>query len=198
MIWGAGDREMSDHDESNTRLRTLFGRFLKARTLRELARNEKGNSIVEFALVAAPFLALLIAILETAMVFFAQQLLQSATTEAARLIMTGQAQTAGTTATEFQKEVCADASFLFNCSGIYVNVQTFNSFSSASELNPIQSGTFNTATMNYSIGTQGDIVLVQVFYQWPVLVAPLGFNIANGGTNSRLLVATAAFRNEPY
>src|ERR1700730_5541437 len=44
---------------------------------------------VEFALVAAPFLALLIAILEVGLVFVAQQVLQTATTQASRLILTG-------------------------------------------------------------------------------------------------------------
>ena len=52
----------------------------------------RGATAVEFALVAAPFFALLIAILQTALIFLAQQVLQTATTEAARLVMTGQAQ----------------------------------------------------------------------------------------------------------
>lgn len=170
-------------------------RFLRGP--RAFLRRRDGNAIVEFALVAAPFLALLIAILETALVFFAQQVLQTATTQASRLIMTGQAQSGAITATQFQQQVCNDAGSLFSCSGIYVNVQTFSSFSSVSPLNPVTSGNFNTS-MNYSIGTQGDIELVQVFYQWPVLTGPLGFSLSNLNGNNRLLVATAVFRNEPY
>jgi Flp pilus assembly protein TadG len=171
------------------------GRFLRAP--RALLRRKDGNAAVEFALVAAPFLALLMAILETALVFFAQQVLQTATTQASRLIMTGQAQSGAMTASQFQQAVCNDAVVIFTCSGIYVNVQTFSSFSSVSQMNPISNGTFNT-TMNYNIGTQGDIELVQVFYQWPVYTAPLGFSLSNMNGNSRLLVATAVFRNEPY
>lgn len=174
------------------------GRFLRARGPRALLRRQDGNAIVEFALVAAPFLALLIAILETALVFFAQQVLQTATTQAARLIMTGQAQSGSLTATQFQQDICNDAGSLFTCAGIYVNVQTFSSFSSVSQLNPLSNGNFNSTAMNYSIGTQGDIELVQVFYQWPVLTGPLSFSISNMNGNSRLLVATAVFRNEPY
>jgi Flp pilus assembly protein TadG len=172
-------------------------RFLRARAPRALLRRQDGNAIVEFALVAAPFLALLMAILETALVFFAQQVLQTATTQASRLIMTGQAQSGGETAAQFQQAVCNDAAVIFSCSGIYVNVQTFSSFSSVSQLNPLSNGNFNT-TMNYSLGSQGDIELVQVFYQWPVYTAPLGFSLSNMNGNSRLLVATAVFRNEPY
>ena len=178
--------------------RVRVGRFLSARGPRALVRRQDGNAAVEFALVAAPFFALLIAILETALVFFAQQVLQTATTEASRLIMTGQAQSGAMTATQFQQAVCNDTAVLFSCSGIYVNVQTFSSFSSVSQLNPLSNGNFNSAAMNYSIGTQGDIELVQVFYEWPVLTGPLSFNISNMNGNSRLLMATAVFRNEPY
>ncbi|MBL6618121.1 MAG: pilus assembly protein [Alphaproteobacteria bacterium] len=163
-----------------------------------LLRDRRGATAVEFAIVAAPFFALLIAILETALMFFAQQVLQTATTQSARLIMTGQAQTQAMTASKFQQAVCANAVALFTCSNIYVNVQKFTSFGGVSQLNPIQSGTFNTSTMNYTPGGPGDIVLVQVFYAWPTVLAPLGFNLSNMNGNNHLLVGTAVFRNEPY
>jgi len=172
--------------------------LLTARALRAFVRSRNGNAAVEFAMVAAPFLALLVAILETALVFFAQQVLQTATTESGRLIMTGQAQSQSMTAGQFQKAVCANTAVLFNCANIYVNVQTFSSFSSMSDFNPLQNGNFNNGSMNYSMGIPGDIELVQVFYQWPVLTAPLGFNLSNMNGSSRLLVGTAVFRNEPY
>src|ERR1700742_1044967 len=125
------------------------GKFLFAR-LRRFATNAGAATAVEFALVAAPFCALLIAILQTALVFLAQQVLQTATTEGARLVMTGQAQTQKLTAAQFQQDVCGFASALFTCSGLYVNVQTFTSFSGMTQMSPLQSGTFNSNLMNYS------------------------------------------------
>ncbi len=101
------------------------------------------------------------------------------------------------TATQFQQNVCANATVL-SCSNIYVNVQTFATFGGISQLNPVQNGNFNGSLLNYNTGTPGDILLVQVFYQLPVVTAPLGFNISNMNGNARLLVATAVFRNEPY
>lgn len=169
-----------------------------ARRLRALWRSERGATAVEFAMVIAPFVALLIAILETALVFFAQQVLQTATTQASRLIMTGQAQTSAMTASQFQQAVCAKAVALFSCSGIYVNVQKFSSFSTVSQTNPVVNGNFNSAAMSFNPGVAGDIVLVQVFYQWPVVTGPLGFNLSNLNGNQRMLVGTAVFRNEPY
>ncbi|MDA8049941.1 MAG: pilus assembly protein [Rhodospirillales bacterium] len=159
---------------------------------------EKSSAALEFALIAIPFFAMLIAIFATGLVFLSQQVLQTATTETARLILTGQAQLGGLTAAQFQQDVCTNAGPLLPCSDIYVNVQTYSSFSSMSMLNPLQNGNFNQASMNYDLGGPGDIVLVQVFYEMPVLAGPLGFTLANMAGNDRLLQATAVFRNEPY
>ena len=56
---------------------------------------------VEFALVAAPFLALLVATFETALVFFAGRVLDEVTEEASRYILTGQAQQSNMTQAQF-------------------------------------------------------------------------------------------------
>src|ERR1700733_13626626 len=89
------------------RMQSKFARLIRslltARPSRGLAQCQSGSTIVEFALVATPFFALLVAILETALVFMAQQVLQTATTQSARLIMTGQAQTQNMSATQFQQ-----------------------------------------------------------------------------------------------
>lgn len=175
------------------KFRTKFGRRVEA-----WVWCSSGASAIEFALLAAPFVALLIAIFETILLFWAQQILQSATTESARLIMTGQVQNGNISAAQFQQDVCNDAPIFFTCSGIYVNVETFSSFSSITDLNPLQNGTFNSSTMNFVPGGPGDIELVQVFYQWPVFLGPLGFNLSNMSGNYNLMVATAVFRNEPY
>jgi Flp pilus assembly protein TadG len=167
-------------------------------TFARFFRETRAATAVEFGMVAAPFLALLICILQLAVVMIAQEVLQTATNQAARLIMTGQAQTSNMTSSQFQQQVCTNATPLFTCSGIYVNVQTFSTFSSVSMTNPDQSGTFNSSNLGYSPGGDGDIEVVQVFYEWPVVLGPLGFNLSNMSGDKLLLVATAAFRNEPY
>ena len=166
--------------------------------LRRFVTNAGAATAVEFALVAAPFCALMIAILQTALVFLAQQVLQTATTEAARLVMTGQAQNQKLSASQFQQDVCGFTSALFTCSSVYVNVQTFSSFAGMTQMSPLQNGQFNSTLLNYSTGGPGDVVLLQVFYQWPIVLGPLGFNLSNMSGNNRLLVGTAVFRNEPY
>ena len=77
-------------------------------------------------------------------------------------------------------------------------MKTFTSFSNVSMTNPVDgSGNF-TPPNNYQPGGPGDIVVVRLFYQYPVYVSLLGFNLSNVNGGKRLLAATAAFRNEPY
>src|SRR5665213_698701 len=176
---------------------TIVREILRTDAHRRLISSEGGATAVGFALIAPAFFALLLAIFEVSIVLFMQQALQTATTKTARLIMTGQAQSQNTTAAQFKQQVCNNATSLFNCSNLYVNVQSFSSFSSVSMLNPVQNGTFNAGSMSYGLGSPGSIEVVQVFYEWPVYLGPLGFNLSNMNGSIHLLVATAAFRNEP-
>ena len=96
------------------------------KALRRFRRNRRGSAAVEFALVAPVFFALLFAIIETAIVFFAGQVLETVTQDSARMIMTGQAQTAGYSQSQFKTYVCGKISVLFDCvNGIYVDVQSY-------------------------------------------------------------------------
>ena len=54
------------------------------KALRRFRRNRRGSAAVEFALVAPVFFALLFAIIETAIVFFAGQVLETITQNSAR------------------------------------------------------------------------------------------------------------------
>ena len=94
--------------------------------------------------------------------------------------------------------ICANATALLDCGSIYVNVQTFSSFSSVKMLNPVTNGKFDNSNIGYNLGGSGDIEIIQVFYQWPPFGTLLGFDFSNMSGGMDLLVATAAFRNEPY
>ncbi len=88
---------------------TSLSRFMRRfapRIVRRFVRKDDGAAAVEFAMVAAPFIAIIFAIFETAIVFFAGQVLEVAMADSARLIMTGQAQKAGFNQAKFKEEVC--------------------------------------------------------------------------------------------
>ena len=168
-----------------------------ARALRRFQRDNKGASAIQFALVGIPFTAMMFAIVETAMIFFASQAMETATQDAARLIMTGQAQMSNMSASSFKTQLCSKLAGLFDCAnGLDVDVKSYSSFSNVTISNPISGGNYVNST-GYDAGHAGDIVVVRAFYQWPTFVSGLGYDPSNLNGNKRLLIATATFRNEP-
>jgi Flp pilus assembly protein TadG len=167
--------------------------------MRRFVRHQEGAAAIEFGLVAAPFLALIFAIIETSLIFFAGQTLETAVTDSSRLIMTGQAQTQGMSQAQFKQAVCSRIYGLFDCaSGINVDVRKYSSFGSATPPSPVDANGNLTNNYLYQPGGPGDIVVARLIYQWPVYANILGVDMANMAGNKRLIVATAAFRNEPY
>jgi Flp pilus assembly protein TadG len=174
------------------RLRNLVAAFLS---------DTNGANAVEFAIIAAPFLALSVGIIQTFLVFFGQQLLEQVVQQSGRLIMTGQVQTAGMTQTQFATAVCGQVRIIFNCNNLMISVVSSSDWSTASTATPTL--TFDshgnvTNTWSFSPGSPGNVVVLEVMYQWPVFMGPLGFSLANLANGNRLLMASAAFQNEPY
>jgi len=167
------------------------------RILRRFVRHQSGIAAVEFGMVAAPFLALIFAILETALIFFAGQALETAVADSGRMIMTGQAQEQGFDQNAFKNAVCAKIYGLFDCAnGIAIEVKSFPTFAAMTMPTPLDANGNFVNNFGYQPGGPCSIVLVRLFYQWPVYVSLLGLDNVAGG--KRLLVATSAFRNEPY
>jgi Flp pilus assembly protein TadG len=179
--------------------KTGFGQRLRAR-LGTFRRDEHAATILEFALVSAPFFALLIAILETSLVFLGQQGLETAGEAAARLILTGQAQQQSWTAAQYKTQVCNQLPPFLNCANLMIDVQTVDTFNNADTSAP-QITYKNGAPSNtwkYQAGTAGNIVIVRLMYLWPIATGPLGFNLSNQSGNNRLLIATSVAQTEPY
>jgi Flp pilus assembly protein TadG len=173
----------------------------KRRLWRALLADRKGATAVEFALVAAPFIALLVAVIQTFLVFFAQQLLESVVNESSRQILTGQAQAQNMTQTQFAQAVCSNVVILFNCNNLMIDVEVAGSWSTANTGLPSLTFDSNENVTNawqFNPGNPGDIVIVRVMYQWPVFMGPLGFNLANLSNGNRLIMASTAFKNESY
>jgi Flp pilus assembly protein TadG len=186
--------------EMRARLSRAGRRSFACIAARRFIRQQDGATTVEFAMVAAPFLAMIFAIIETAVVFFAGQTLETAGADSARLIMTGQAQTQGYDQAAFKAAVCAKIYGLFNCSaGLYVDVKNYSTFASINTAKPVDSnGNLQTGSFGYSPGGPCSIVVVRLMYQWPVYVSLVGLNLADSAGSKRLLMSTIAFRNEPY
>src|SRR4051812_2252385 len=182
--------------EMQTRLNCAAKRAYRWIASRRFVRQQSGATTVEFALVAAPFMAMVFAIIETAVVFFAGQALETAGADSARLIMTGQAQTQGFDQAKFKTAVCAKIYGLFDCSGgLYIDVKNYSSFAAINTAKPVDSnGNLQTGSFGYAPGGPGSIVVVRLMYQWPVYVSLVGLNLADTAGNKRLLISTVAFR----
>ena len=168
--------------------------------LRRFRRNRRGSAAVEFALVAPVFFALLFAIIETAIVFFAEPGARDHHPEfRAHDPDRSGADRRLQRRSHFKTYVCNQIPALFTCANVYVDVQSYPAFSSVSINSQIDaSNNFVSNNLQYSPGGPGDIVVVRLFYQWPLFVTGLGYNISNLAGSKRLLVATAAFQNEPF
>jgi Flp pilus assembly protein TadG len=170
------------------------------KALRRFRRNRHGSAAVEFALVAPIFFALLFAIFETTLVFFAGQALQNGVQDSGRLFFTNQANCNGMSQADFKQKICDRVSALMSCSGIDIDVRSYAAGTSITITDPIVSGNYvsNSVYQPPACNTTSDTVVVRGFYQWPLIVTGIGYNIANigrGTANSkRLLAATSAFR----
>src|SRR4029079_16643410 len=159
---------------TRNRISACVCRLLPSRLVLRFVRQQDGAAAVEFGLVAVPFLGLTFAILETALVFFAGQTLETAVTDSARMIMTGQAQDKSWTKDDFKTEVCGRIHGLFDCvGGVYVDVKTYADFSSSNNDLPLTDVKSDESKLNYSPGTPGQIEVVTLYYQWPIYVSLL-------------------------
>lgn len=171
---------------------------------RGFAHNEDGVTVVEFAILALPFFTIILAILETALVFFAGQILDSGVQDASRLVRTGQAQTANWGADDFRGALCGRLYGMFDCNLLRIRTSVVGNFSSATVVTPVQVGEDCddecewTLEEDYSPGEASQVVLVQAWYKWPTIVNLPGFNLQNQPDGTRLLGAVRVFRNEPF
>ncbi len=130
------------------------------------------------------------------MIFFSGSVLENAVADAARLIRTGQAQSGNFSKAKFKSSVC-DKLAMFDCAKLVINVETFANFGNVALSDPLDNNGNLKNGFPYNIGVGGDVVLVRVFYEWP-LIAPGLTLMKNMGTGNRLLTAVQVFRNEPF
>ncbi|MEP7005424.1 MAG: TadE/TadG family type IV pilus assembly protein [Sphingomonas bacterium] len=137
---------------------------------------------IEFAIVGPAFLALLLAILYTMLIYLAQQMLETAAQSAGRLLLTGAAQTTtlanghvGMQASDFKNAICngytgTDANgaavtipamlpAMLSCSKLTVNVTTATTYNVASTSSPTftydSSGALTATNTSYNYQTNG-------------------------------------------
>ncbi|NOZ33551.1 MAG: pilus assembly protein [Alphaproteobacteria bacterium] len=165
---------------------------------RAFARDENGVTLIEFGLLALPFFSIIGAILETAIVFFAAQVLDSAVGDAARLVRTGQAATQSYTLSEFREVMCGNSFGMFNCADFKLRVSEISTFNAADFATPLDSDSNWVINETYTSGQGKSVMFIEVYYKWPVIMNLFGFNLSTESDNTRLLSAARVFKNEPF
>ena len=175
------------------------------------ARDTRGATIIEFALVAAPFIALLMGSLQTSLIYFGQEALETAVEAAARSIITGTAQASDQTGVgqgmtsaqlqaRFKQNACNALPTFMSCSNLLVDVESAQSWSGINTAMPTITYDGNGKPNNqlgYNMGAAGSIAMVRLIYIWPVEMAP-GLNLANAGSGRRTVVATSVAKVESF
>ncbi len=175
--------------------------------LKRFARDTRGIAALEFALVAGPFLFMIFALMELAIVFLLSTSLDTASDRAARRIRTGEFQTANQTAGQFKTQVCSRMTWLANdcASSLFIDVRTYTSFNSINDpvLTTNASGrkVFNEGAIQFAARPEpSTIVVVRAYYKWTLVTPFMNQALARleGSDNTALITATQAFRTEPY
>lgn len=185
----------------------IFSRFLRTRD---------GASTVEFALIAAPFVLIVVGILEVAMILFVNVLLEGGVRDSARFGITGYTP-AGTDRISVIREIIRKRTVgLVDMSKVSITTLVYSSFSSIGQPEPFtDSSPFNgvydpgeayvdvngngqwDADMGVAgAGGPGDVVLYTVSYNWEILTGLFRPLLGSGGVFP--LRASVAVRNEPF
>lgn len=174
---------------------------------RAFLRDERGATAIEVGLLALPFFSIIGAILETSVVFLSGQVLDSAVHDTSRFIRTGQMQSS--TIDAFRTGMCDRLYGLFDCTKLHIEVQTLGTFNAASITPPVNFTckdedknkpvcTDWTRPEGYTAGTQSSIMVVQVYYKWPIMLNLGGMTLGNLPSGERVLGGATVFKNEPF
>lgn len=152
---------------------------------------ERGAAALEFALVAPLFLALIMAVLQLALVYLGQAGLEGVAEASARLVESGQPQQEGWSAARFRQAVCGALPPFLSCNRLAIDVTGVAGLADVAGL-PAGSGG------DFAPGGPDALVVVRLRYVWPVGASPPGLALDNQPGGGRLLLATRILRTEPY
>jgi Flp pilus assembly protein TadG len=163
-------------------------RFLGARS---------GVTAIEAALVMPPFLFMAVGIIEVALLYFVAATLEGQVGQASRQIRTGNVQVASDPQQAYRDLLCGNLGGLVTCSDVIIDVRRYSSFGNVA-YPPYFDDDGEEQGAQFTPGAPGDIVVVRTAYRWRILTPFLAEFLGDGGGSTKLLSATAVFRNEPY
>ena len=192
----------------------MTGRVQRAiRALRRLRRDERGATIVEFAVIFPVFILAMFGIIETAIVLFVSSSIEAAVLEASRFGITGSL-TPGVSREDRVLEIVGDKTYgLVDMDQVDIQTLVYASFDDIGQPEPFEDENLNTvyddpepftdvngngiwdADMGAAgLGGPSDVVVYRVSYDWGVMT-PLIRNVLGESVRH---VSSVAVRNEPF
>jgi Flp pilus assembly protein TadG len=183
-----------------------FGRGPFRRLFRRFFVDARGVTAIEFAVLAGPFLIMIVAILESCISFGAGQVLANATDDVARQLRTGQYKTAEVSKDKLRQMLCEKIEIMVgdDCSetDLYFDLRQYTTFAlAAQEVAKIKSSrdaSFSPTGFDSKLGAAGTINMLRVYYKWPILTDYLKYSINNTSDGEMLLMSVAVWQNEPF
>lgn len=167
---------------------------------RAARKPREGAAAIEFAIVAVPFFFVIFAILELGVIFLVDSMMESAVQQASRLVRTGQAQEGAVSPAEFKSALCDEMSvFSGDCqTRATVDVRVIPQFRDPDLTDPTADGVLGPDDGGFDPGAAGDLMLVRVWYEQPVITPMLSQALTRLDSGGALISVTTAFRNEPF
>jgi Flp pilus assembly protein TadG len=181
-------------------------------------KDKSGSTAIEFGMVIGPFLGLLFAIIEVALVYFAQFAMESGNETATRVLRTGAAQNGNMTKEQFKSRVCSKLPAFMDCnSNLIVDVRSYSNstgksdaFAKAANDMPDlydADGVRNSNKEKFCPGGPSDVVVATLYFKWNLIMGmpglgdftgKVGLSLANTPDGARMIITGFAMKNEPY
>lgn len=167
-------------------------------TSKDWRLNNEGATAVEFALIGIPFIFMVIGIIEMALMFTAQSLLEASVAEAARQIRTGAVQEGGGEE-EFQDSLCDFAAVLIPCDEIQYQVMALEDFGDAQDFPDAEfDEEGNLQDQQFDAGGVSDVVMIRTAYKYPIKTPMMQLMLTNNNSSNRVMLSTMVLQTEPY
>ena len=182
---------------------------------RSFVKNDDGVVAIEFAMVGAPFLLMMVGVFNTGLFFYSVNCVDRGVEDAARFVRTGEAQkgsaSAGVsgvsiTAAQFRTLVCNSATSFIDCNQLNIRIQSdpnwANINSVVCDVNNPTSGAISATSatpLTVMTGTANSKVLITACYKWTLgKYLPFVHFDARFPDGSALIQSSTALQIEPY
>ena len=161
-----------------------------------------GVAAIELAFVILPLTYLIIGIIEIALMFTSSIVLEGATSDAARLVRTGQVQQAASASdgqTLFEEALCNSMSILADCADIEYEVIPLDAgFGGASGNSASFDDDGAFQSQGFDAGGVSDVILIRAVYKYPLKTPIISEFFENSDDGTRLMISTVVLQTEPY